>query len=221
MTDITPLTHRQIWELIPWIVNRTAAPAEREQVEGHLRDCADCRDEYALQMQLHDGMHAGAAAEHDAHPALRRLLTRIDTVELPHDEPLPRQETRGRWVQWLAAAVVVQAIGLALLGGALLTRPAVPGTAVPGTDFRTLSSAAPPSAATIRLVPSPQLPLADLQRLLAEQQLRIVESSADGRILGVAARDGADDVAARVAQLRRQPGVLLAEPAAGTAHAPR
>jgi len=216
MTNTTPLTHRQIWELIPWIVNGTAAPEERQQVERHLRDCADCRDEYALQMQLHAGMHAGAAAEHDAHPALRRLLTRIDTVELPHDEPLPRQETRGRWVQWLAAAVVVQAIGLALLGGALLTRPGVP-----GADYRTLSSAAPPSTATIRLVPSPQLPLADLQRLLSEQQLRIVESSADGRILGVAARSGADDVAARIAQLRLQPGVLLAEPAAGAAHAPR
>lgn len=214
MTQTTPLTHREIWELIPWVVNGTATPAQKQDVARHLEDCADCRDEYALQMQFHDGMNARDEIEHDARPALSRLFVRIDDAETTLAAPAPR--ARNRSLQWLAAAVVVQAIGLAMLGNALVTRPSTP-----AGDFRTLTSAAPASAATIRLVPSPQLSLAQLSQLLADNRLRIVESSADGTKLGVASVDEAADVAAIVTQLRSNPAVLLAEPAAGANHAPR
>lgn len=215
MTQATPLTHRETWELIPWVVNGTATPTDRQNVERHLRDCADCRDEYALQMQFHAGMNAGADVERDAHPSLRRLLSRID---MPETEGLDdaRPSARARWPQWLAAAVVVQAVGLTLLGGALFQR-----SGTPDADYRTLTNATSASAASIRLVPSPQLSLAELTQLLSEHQLHIVETNADNTILGVVPTHDAADIDAIIAQLRRQPGVLLAEPTAGAVHAPR
>lgn len=216
MTPATPLTHRETWELIPWVVNGTATPNERQDVERHLRDCADCRDEYALQMQFHAGMNAGGDIERDAQPSLRRLLARIDTPEeqaLSADAAPP---ARARWPQWLAAAVVVQAIGLALLGGAQLKQ-----AGAPDAGYRTLTNAPAASAAAIRLVPSPQLSLTELSQLLAAQQLRVVEANADATILGVAPTHETADVDAIVARLRATPGVLLAEPVAGAAHAPR
>ena len=73
-----PLSHQQTWELIPWVVNDSASPAERAQVEEHLRTCADCRDEHAFQIRLQAGMNAQSEPERDPRPAFARLLARID-----------------------------------------------------------------------------------------------------------------------------------------------
>ena len=211
MNDAAPLTHRQTWELIPWVVNDTATPDERAQVETHLRDCADCRDEYALQVQFHAGINTPAEIAHDPQPVLQRLLARIDADEQPAVSVAPQRQ---RWMQWLAAAVVAQAVGLALLGGVILSRHDGYATLSRGDAVR--------SEASIRFVPAPALTLAAMQKLLAENGLRIVESNTGNAIFGLALAEGTDaaSVDAIVAKLRQQPGVLLAEPVAGKAHAP-
>lgn len=207
-------SHSQIWELIPWVANGTASAAQCERVHEHLRHCVDCRDEYAQQCRFLAGMQLDTAAPVAAEPGLRRLMQRIDEVEgLAAPRPAPRSL---RAVPWLAAAVVVQALGLALLGYALVQRPA----AAPA-DYVTLSQApAPtPAAVAVRLVAAPEMDLASLRRVLGETGLHIVQSNADNSIFGLAPRDGATLSAttldATVARLRREPGVLLAEPAAG------
>jgi len=219
------LSHRLAWELIPLVVNGSASAEERRRVDEHLRACADCRDELAFQMQLHDGMTAAAAAPHDPQPALRRLLERLDA-----DEAAPAREAAapGRRPPLLVVAVAGQAIALAVLGALLLGRPAgdVRGGAAPAADgrYRTLSTpAAHDAAATIRFVPAPTLTLGELKALLGEAGLRIVESSADNAVYGLAPSpaDAEPSAAEReratreaVARLRARPGVLLAEPIA-------
>ena len=39
-------------ELLPWYVNQTLGPAEREYVESHLAQCEHCRDEVALMRKM-------------------------------------------------------------------------------------------------------------------------------------------------------------------------
>ncbi|TDR47601.1 putative zinc finger protein [Tahibacter aquaticus] len=211
--DTTP--HSQIWELIPWVANGTATPAQQQRVQEHLRDCSDCRDEYAQQCRFLAGMQLDDDAPPAAEPALRRLMQRIDAAE-PAILPAPSAPARlaARAVPWLAAAVVVQAIGLALLGSALVQRP--PATRA---DYVTLSQAPASERAAVRLVAAPEMDLASLRRVLGETGLHIVQSNADNSIFGLApARTApAVDVAEAIARLRREPGVLLAEPAAGTA----
>ena len=38
----TGSSHRQTWELIPWIVNGRASDEERRMADEHLRGCAEC-----------------------------------------------------------------------------------------------------------------------------------------------------------------------------------
>ena len=113
----------------------------------------------------------------------------------------------GRWPRLLAAAVVVQAIGLAALAGALWDRPRP-------ADYQTLGRAAAPApASTLRLVAAPRLQIGELGALLARAGLQVVESSADGAILGLAPRaGGVRSQSDTLALLRADPGVLLAEP---------
>ena len=212
--DTTP--HSQIWELIPWVANGTATPAQQQRVEEHLRDCGDCRDEYAQQCRFLAGMQLDDIAPPAAEPALRRLMQRIDAAE-PMAAPAAPVSARlaSRSVPWLAAAVVVQAIGLALLGSALVQRQ--PPTRA---DYVTLSqAAAAPDGAAVRLVAAPEMDLASLRRVLGETGLHIVQSNADNSIFGLAAVKPATaaEIAEAIARLRREPGVLLAEPVAGTA----
>lgn len=224
-----PNSHCQTWDLVPWVVNGTATPEQQRRVREHLQTCADCRDEYALQQRLRSALQADAerVSIAPAQPALARLLARIDAQDAAQSADAAHAAAPARsvrWTPWLAAAVFVQAIGIALLGGVLLGRPAadVGQPAAPAADYRTLSS--PPAAhgaAAIRLVVAPDTTLAALRRLLGEGQWRIVDSNVDNGSFALApAAPGRADparVAAALLHLRGQPGVLLAEPIAGAA----
>lgn len=224
-------SHSRVWDLIPMAINGTAPADELAFIEAHLRDCADCRDEYAFQLRLHAGLQGSDAVDAgEAAPALQRLFERIDGEDrlappAPRDVVPPARRvrarrSRSRQVRWLGAAVAAQAFALALLGASLLDRPspATPPTAAGA--YETLSSEVRPGAATIRLVPAPTLPLAELQTLLSDNGLRVVAVNADGTIYSLApAAESATEAtqAETLARLRARPGVLLAEPVGGPA----
>lgn len=205
--------HRRIWDLLPWLANDSLTEQDRHEVETHLAICADCREELSFQRQVQAGVQADPAPVPDPAPGLARVLARIDALELEAEEP-PRASAimvrHRRLVRWLAAAVVVQSLGLGVLGAVLLDRN--------GDDarFATLSNAELGVAtARIRLVPSPTLALAELQAVLATSNLRIVDSNPGGTILALDFADGHggdDRVDQALALLRRERGVLLAEP---------
>lgn len=232
-------THRQTWDLIPWLVNDTLDHGQREMVQAHLRSCVDCREELAFQRKVQAGM-TGPDSRNDAaaSAALARLFERMDAedgtppVEAGYD-PLAIEVGRAatapgsaaphlRRSRWLAAAVVVEALGLVGLGTLLASHP---DATMPEGAYTTLSEdRQPPTRAEIRLVPSPTLSVGDLQALLGEAGLRIVDSNSGGTILAlgfdrVAASPEDGAVAARrrnideaLRHLRASNGVLLAEP---------
>ena len=86
--DNSNLAHRQTWNLIPWVVNGSATPAERQIAETHLAECVDCRDELAFQSLLHAGMAMDARALNDGGLAaiansIAELLNAPVTIEDP------------------------------------------------------------------------------------------------------------------------------------------
>ena len=226
---VQDLSHQRAWELIPLAINGTAPGPERSFVDAHLRDCADCRDEYAFQWRLHAGMQEAQPAEPEiAGAALSRLLRSIDdedfpgvpaTARVPSVQRGNRRRPRNRQLRLLGAAVVAQAIALAVIGVSLLDQRTQPTPTPPAGSYETLSAGTGMAEATIRLVPAPELPLARLQALIAEQGLRVVAVSADGTIYSLAPAPSvqARSVAATIATLRSHAGVLLAEPVAGAA----
>ena len=84
-----------------------------------------------------------------------------------------RSGGRRRWVRLLAAAAVVEAIGLAALGTALFDRTVMtPGQAA---AYRTLTSPAQaPAHASIRLVPASDMTVGELDALLTRAGVHIV-----------------------------------------------
>jgi hypothetical protein len=231
--------HRQTWDLIPWIVNRSATAEQHENASRHLMTCADCREELALQERIHSGMNAPQTMDSErASNALQAINKRIDAhaghARANHTSALTPSTAaartfayRGRWLTGLAAAVVVQAFGLIALGVLLLDSR---DSGDPSGRYTTLSSdTSPAPAASIRLVPSPALSLGDLQTLLDEAGLQIVGSSRGATILALAPVSNAADAETTGSQqerrrrnlesielLRKKPGILLVEPILGT-----
>ncbi len=207
MSDATP-QHRQAWDLIPWVLNGTAAAAERALVMDHLQACADCRAEFDFQQQLQQGLALTEAAPGlDADRALEGFW-QAAASSAPPVPPVPSRKAAPRRQRWLVAAVLVQAVGLAGLAALLALR------ADPAADYQVLSRPdLAASAATIRIAPAPGLQLGELRALLARSDLQIVQASADAGHLGLALAPGARfDQAQALQRLRAEPGILLAEP---------
>ncbi|MEN9157460.1 zf-HC2 domain-containing protein, partial [Xanthomonas perforans] len=108
----------------------------------------------------------------------------------------------------LAAAALVQAIGLGVMG-VKLASPA------PSHDYRTLSSVAalPVPQGAIRVVPDAKMTVADWDRLLHAQQLQVVGGPNDMGAYTVvpAAPQPPVQPQQTVQQLRATPGIRLAE----------
>jgi hypothetical protein len=236
-TDTTPDAHARVWALIPWLANGRADAADRAVAEPHLLRCAECRAELAAQQRLRQGVQdhlPAAAAGLDAERGLQRLLGRLDQLPLEQDGADPAHAARprvaaggassvpaeaaapaprrfGRLHSALAAAVVAQAVGLALLSLQLMRSDDAP--------YRTLSqpAAAAAAPAAYRVAPDPALPMQQWQALLDDTQLRVVDGPNAAGAYALAPRAAASATAsdaasaAVLARLRANPGVRLAE----------
>lgn len=223
--------HRRAWELIPWYVNGTLEPAERDRVEAHLAVCPDCRAEADLCREL---VEAGGRPEDLApapHPAqLDRLVDRIAAEsEEPgrSDGPLSRLHRLPPAVRLLAAALVLLAVGLAGYLGAPGSDPdAGQGLGRDGSraaEYRTLSQPetaldARPDGPVLRIVFAPSTPEEEVRRILLAVQGQIVGGPSPLGVYTVrpgAAEDGTDPLPVVLQHLRRQPEVLFVEPVGG------
>jgi hypothetical protein len=211
-TDTTA-EHRRTWDAIPWVVNGRADEDQRRLVDAHVPDCADCRGELARQRELRAAMTSEQAAPlTNADAGLKRLFQRIDDASADAavasaSAPAPRPERRGsaRWLVYgLTMAVVVEAIGISVLGMGLLYR---------APDYQTLSlPAAAGAQATIRIVPAPSLRADELQRLLQGLNLQVVSGPNAVGAYGLASLAPGTALDKQIDALRAAPGLQLVEP---------
>jgi hypothetical protein len=208
--------HRQVWNLIPWVINGRASTAEQARVGAHLESCVDCKEEYEFQRQLHEAMRRDVGEDRDPQHALRGLWARLDADGSAPDTRLGSRKSA--WlVRSLAAMVVVEAIGLYALGGLLWWHNAPP--AAPPAQYRTLSSPPPAAAtATVRVVLAPATTLAEFQQLLEQSHLQVVSGPSEAGVYSLAPMVSAkeaehrDATARTLARLRAHPAVRFAEP---------
>lgn len=206
--------HLRAWEALPWVANGRATPEQAAMVEAHLADCADCRAELDWQRRLHATMSTGAVPGEDdlaVEAGLQRLMARLDAPgEL---QPLPGTGRNGSRLTWaLAAAVVVQAVGLGVLG---LQLGRAGGDSPDTGEYRTLTDAGPAlSSATLRVLPEASMPLSAWNATLQAQGLQVVggPNSAGAYALAPAPAAAPRPAAEVLAGLRATPGIRLAEP---------
>ncbi|WP_162301119.1 zf-HC2 domain-containing protein [Xanthomonas prunicola] len=200
------------WELMPAVLLDSATEEENTWLIAHVAKCASCSAEFAQQNRLRQALALPSAVKLDPNAGLQRLLGRLDAPE-QHTEPkrVPTARRSGSWtVRALAAAALVQAIGLGVMG-VKLASPA------PSHDYRTLSSATalPMPQGAIRVVPDAKMTVADWDQLLHAQQLQVVGGPNDmGAYTVVPAAPqplAQPQPQQTVQQLRATPGIRLAE----------
>src|SRR5688572_24514441 len=186
MSSRIPDTHAEAWALLPWLANGRIAAEDREWVEAHVQGCAECRTELASQRLVASHVNREESASpqpvaSDEQRSFNKLWARIEASEsasIPATGttgvavPVPRSS---RTVRWLAAAVVVQAIGLGVLGLSLR------GNSADVADrFETVTRKdARVNAPAVRIVFAPATSIATINTLLAHQGLRSEEHTSE------------------------------------------
>ena len=223
MSARVPDTHSEAWALLPWLANARIAPEDREWVETHLQGCAECRAELAAQrmiatqVQRDDGAVPAPAAS-DEQRSFNKLWARIEASE----SATPVVATSGpaagsrslRTVRWLAAAIVVQAIGLGVMGLAMRNS-----TSPRGDDIITVATPeARLGAPAVRLVFAPQASMSTINTLLGHQGLTIVAGPGDeGNFTAVLSADAVASGASAesvASVMSKDPNVSFAQPIA-------
>jgi anti-sigma factor RsiW len=225
MSPRIPDTHAEAWALLPWLANGRLQAADREWVEAHVAECAECRGELASQRKVATAMNSDASpagTDSDEQRSFNKLWARIEASEsasLPASAAArgitPASRT-SRTVRWLAAAVVIQGFGLALFGFNALRSNA------PANVFKTVADPDPATrrdaAPAVRIVFAPQASVDTINTLLTHQGLSIVSGpgtsgnfTAELSAEAVASGASADSVAAVIS---KDPNVSFAQPVA-------
>ena len=205
--------------LLPWYVAGRLQAADFERVSSHLQRCAICRDDLAHERAIRGLLRADDSVEYAPQAGLAKTLSRID--ELARDAPAVAPPARARAegsrrrtgaLQWLTAAVVVQAVAIGWLGTSVRHRP----ESADGS-YQTLSADPLPTApgTHIRVVFAPAMTLADMKTLLTANALTVVHGPSDAGAYTLAPTDArltAGQLGATIAALRMDARVLFAEP---------
>lgn len=196
------------WEMMPWVLQDSATQEQGEWLAHHLAQCDACRAEFAQQKRLKQAISLPPEVEVDAEAGLQRLLGRLDA---PMETPQRRARTGGWLTRALAAAVLIQAIGIGALGLKVWS-------AGDGASYRTLSQdpSAPAVNGAIRVVPDASMTLADWNALLHSLQLQVVGGPNDVGAYTVAPNGSKLSKQSVLQQLRAMRSVRLAEPVTDT-----
>ncbi|HET9820085.1 MAG TPA: zf-HC2 domain-containing protein [Rhodanobacteraceae bacterium] len=191
------------WEIMPWVLQATAPPEQGEWLMHHLAQCEACSTEFAQQSRLRSALALPADVAVDVNAGLKHLFERLDA---PEPETLPdRLHSGSRLTRALAVAVLVQAIGIGVLGARLWSEQT--------PQYRTLSQPALlEPAGAIRVAPDASMTLANWDKLLHDFDLRVVDGpNAVGAYTVVV--KGSPATSARLLQeLRASRNIRLAEP---------
>jgi hypothetical protein len=222
MSPRIPDTHAEAWALLPWLVNGRIDASDREWVEAHVAGCAECRAELTAQRVVSSQMSGGAqrpqTIENDEQKSFNKLWMRIEALESSASAPAAAaggtRASASRTVRWLAAAVVVQAIGLGVLGFS-----AIRVDVTPSGPFTTVAEAQPRlGAPAVRIVFAPQASIDTVNTMLVHQGLSIISGPGiQGNFTAVLSPDAVASGASAesVAQvISKDPNVSFAQPVA-------
>ncbi|MGO4703034.1 zf-HC2 domain-containing protein [Dyella sp. 2RAB6] len=198
------------WEAMPWVIQGHATPEQAQWLDGHLAQCEACRVEYAQQLRLREAMTLPADVAVDANAGLKHLLDRLDAHDAEVAQPAKARARSSGWLlRGLAAAVLLQALGIGFLGLKLYHEQGA-------TDYRTYSSqdgAAAPAGA-IRVVPDAGMKVVDWNAAVHALHLQVVGGPNAVGAYTVMPSGTATTQAEVVRQLRATRGIRLAEPVA-------
>jgi hypothetical protein len=202
-------SHADAWLMLPWLANGRLAGTERLRVEEHVRGCASCTREVALQQRLYEVLTEPERVTYAPGPSFRKLMDRIDgrsprTPLEPRISRLRRFAATGAaaWqppgLAW--AASVLLAIGFLGFGAVTTYRWSQPRYVTHTAEAHRGSAAA--SAALLHIAFIPSLSISEVGAALQSAGARIVEGPDATGILGVTPVGASADTADASRRLR-------------------
>ena len=204
------MTHDEAIELLPWLVNESLEPDEREVVHAHATSCVICRRELDELRALHQAIDSTAAVIEAPEPDMRRINARID-------EQLERESQPSGMTPLLQSLfgspwrVAFAAQSVALLAVTVLWL--MPANTPP--EYQTLTStAALPEGHYVRVVFDPTLDEATVNALLETTGMTVAAGPSERGVVTLRFDEATNNERrdAIVAQMRDDVRVLFAEP---------
>ncbi len=215
-------SHPDAWLLLPWLANGRLSGAERVRVEEHVRGCALCAREVAVQRRVCEVLTEPERVTYAPGPSFRKLMDRIDGRA-----PLAAAEPRVARLRSFARAAAWRPPGLAWAASFLLL---VGFTGLAVTTYRWsqpryithTAAPVPASSAVLHIAFRPSLSIAEVGDALRRCGARLVEGPDASGIVGVTpmaasgnAADAGEQRRALAARLRADARVRWVEPVAG------
>ena len=213
MTAPEMMSHNTAAELLPWLVNDSLDPGEREAVREHATSCVICRRELAQLETLRSAIVPADGPDASPVPDMRRINARIDALV---DGETAGSVLLARLRDWFGnpwrAAFVVQTVVLVAL---IAFWPQLKGT---GPEFTTLTEPQIlPEGHYVRIVFDPTLDAGAISALLESTHLSIASGPSARGVYTLRFAEGTAPTgrAAIVTALYRAPGVLFVQPVSG------
>ena len=227
MTDTC--SHADASLMLPWLANGRLAGAERARIEEHVRGCAQCSREVALQRRLCEVLTEPERITYAPGPSFRKLMDRIDgrkpvtAVESGPSRLRTLAVARGGSA-WRPPGLAWAASFLVFVGFAGLAA-----TTYRWSQPRYITHTAAPaasSAAVLHIAFVPSLSITEVGEALHRAGAHVVEGPDAAGIVGVvpvaASTEGTEasaDLHALAVRLRADARVRWVQPLAGAAAA--
>ena len=195
------MTHGEAFELLPWLVNSSLSPRERDAVEQHLAGCPVCQQEMDQQQGLQNLVRETSVIPLPTSRSFNRLLSRIDASDSDSNET---QHNGWRW-PYLAAAAVAGASLTALLIIAIMDNSAPPEEFITLTESGSLDAAGP----TLHVVFASGSSEADMRAVLLGVESEIVSGPTPEGIYTVRITGNSGEVDAVLDRLRSDSRVRI------------
>jgi len=184
MTDTC--SHQDAWLSLPWLANGRLSGAERLRIEEHVRGCALCTREVAMQRRLCDVLTEPERITYAPGPSFRKLMDRIDgRAPVAPAEPRPsrlRSFAARRSSLWRPPGLAWAASFLLVVGFVGLAATTYHRWSQPLYNTYTTRQA-PPTVLHVAFVPS--LSITEVSDALRSAGARVVEGPDATGIFGV------------------------------------
>ncbi len=187
--------HEECWLLLPWLASGRVPQAQRARVDEHVRKCAQCTQQLALERLLCATLSAPERVSYAPGPSFRKLMERIDghagarpAPRLP--APGPARGLRARalsaWrppgLAWAASFLVAFGCAALIATGYRWSQPVY---------ITHTAAAAAPAAQMLHVAFLPSLSVAEAGAALRSAGARVVEGPDASGIIGVVPLDEA------------------------------
>jgi anti-sigma factor RsiW len=199
--SLRPSEHDVVQQLLPWHVNGTLTPDESAQVEAHLAECRDCREDLAQERAL---AREVALLPLEVDEGWQAMALRMGTARSGNDNARAPFLRRSAATGWVIGGAIAASVTLTL-GTLALRQPAAP-----DHTFHTLGSAPAATTGQVIVLFKPDTSEQQMRTILAAENARLVggPTASGGYVLHIDGRSAADAIDA----LRQSRQVVLAEP---------